>query len=135
MKRKNPERPSEPAQVEEQRQETPAVPHWSPALRVAFRFAFVYFGLFCLTTQIAGSLFLTPASSFRGVGVLWPMRQLTIWIANRFFGATEPLLYGRNSGETLFFWVQTFWLLIVAGVATVGVVAVRPAARELRRPA
>ena len=86
-------------QVEEQRQETPASPHWSPALRVAFRFAFVYFGLFCLTIKIAGSLFLTPASSFRGIGVLWPMRQLTIWIANRFFGATEPLLYEETAGK------------------------------------
>jgi hypothetical protein len=115
MKRKNPEKPAEPpTKVEEQHQETPLLHRRrplfpiEPRFTVAFRFAFIYFGLFCLTTQIAGSLFLTPASSFRGLGILWPMRPLTIWIADRFFGVTEPLAYGRNSGETLFFWFRRF---------------------------
>ena len=93
--------------------------HWSPVLRILFRFAFVYFGLFCLATQISGSLFLLPSSSFRGFGTLWPMRSISVWIAEHVFGASEPLVYGRYSGETLFFWVQTFWLLAVALIATV----------------
>jgi len=114
VKRKSPS-----VQVEApQRPESP-VPRWSPLTRIAFRFAFVYFGLFCLSTQIAGSLFQVPFGSFRGFGLLWPMRPITLWIAEKFLGATEPLAYGRNSGETLFFWAQTFWLLILAIVATV----------------
>src|SRR5215471_9571113 len=92
---------------------------WPPLLRILFRFSFVYFSLFCLATQISGSLFLLPAASFRGFGPLWPMRSITIWIAEHVFGATEPLVYGRYSGETLFFWAQTLWLLIVALLATV----------------
>ena len=114
MKRKTLERPP----AEEFRPPPPAIPCWSPLLRLAFRFSFVYFGLFCLATQIAGSLFQVPAGSFRGLGALWPMRSITFWVAAHVFGVTEPLVYARNSGETLFFWVQTFWLLILAAVLT-----------------
>ena len=85
---------------------------------MTFRFAFVYLGAFCLATQIAGSLFLVPPATFRGLGTLWPMRDITVWIAAHVFGVTEPLAFGRNSGETLFFWVQTSWLLVLALLAT-----------------
>jgi hypothetical protein len=97
---------------------SPPVPYWSPLVRVAFRFSFVYFGLFCLASQIAGSLFQLPAGAFRGLGTLWPMRSITLWVASHVFHVNEPLAYGRNSGETLFFWIQTFWLLILAIAAT-----------------
>jgi len=101
---------------------SPAVPvhsHWNPLLRVGFRFAFLYFGMFCLATQIAGSLLQTPTSTFRGFGTLWPMRAITFWVAAHVFGVTDQLVYGRNSGETLFYWVQTFWFLLFAIVGTV----------------
>jgi len=97
----------------------PVISEWTPLTRIAFRFSFLYFGLFCLATQIAGSLFPIPGSSFRGLGLLWPMRQITTWLAVHMFGAAEPLLYGRNTGETLFYWVQTFWLLLAAVGGTI----------------
>jgi hypothetical protein len=87
---------------------------WNPSTRIAFRFAFIYLGMFCLASQVSGSLILISGVDFRGFGLLWPMRPVTVWVAEHVFGATDPLAYGRNSGETLFFWVQTFWLLIVA---------------------
>ncbi len=87
--------------------------------RIAFRFCFLYFGLFCLATQIAGSLFLIPTISFRGFGRLWPMRSITFWVAAHLFSITEPLVYLGNPGETVFYWVQAFWILIVAIVGTV----------------
>src|SRR5262245_48484262 len=113
MKRKTIEKPAPTvvAQVEEPQQVGPQTVSWSPVLRVAFRFSFLYFSLFALATQISGSLLLTPSASFRGFGHLWPMRSVTIWFAEHIFGVTEPLVYGRNSGETLFYWIQTFWLL------------------------
>ena len=98
---------------------TPVSVKWPPLVRILFRFSFVYFGLFCLATQISGSLFIIPTGSFRGLGTLWPMRSITVWIAEHVFGATDPLVYGRYSGETLFFWIQTLWLLLVALIATV----------------
>jgi uncharacterized membrane protein YphA (DoxX/SURF4 family) len=97
---------------------TPHVLRWSAATRIAFRFGFVYFGLFCLATQIAGSLLLFSNISFRGLGLVWPLRAITTWIAANIFNVDGPLSYGRNSGETIFFWIQTFWLLILAAVAT-----------------
>ena len=120
MKRKSLERSSTgtQTQIEELPPPAPPVSRWSPPLRVAFRFSFVYFGLFCLASQIAGSLFLIPTNSFRGFGQLWPLRAITFWVATNVFGATVPLVFERNSGETVFFWVQTFWLLIFAIVAT-----------------
>jgi hypothetical protein len=45
------------------------------------------------------------------------MRPITLWVAEHVFGATEPLTYGRNTGETLFYWTQTAWLLTLATVA------------------
>ena len=33
-----------------------ATPRWSAATRVAFRFCFIYFGLYVLTTQMLGGL-------------------------------------------------------------------------------
>ena len=121
MKRKTLERPpiGRETQVEELPQSTLRLARWSTPMRIAFRFSFLYFGLFCLATQIAGSLFLIPDGSFRGFGLLWPMRPITVWIAEHFLGVTEPLVYGRYSGETLFFWIQTLWLLILAVVVTI----------------
>jgi hypothetical protein len=95
-----------------------AVPRWSLRTRIGFRFAFLYLGLFALATQISGSLFLIPNTGFRGFGVLWPMREITLAIGWRLFHVTEPFVFDRNSGETIFFWVQTFWLLIVAVLGT-----------------
>ena len=96
----------------------PPLPHWSPLTRIGFRFAFVYLGLFSLATQISGSLFLIPNTGFRGLGLIWPMRGITSWIAAHLFQLTEPFVFDRNRGETIFFWVQTFWLLILAVLAT-----------------
>jgi hypothetical protein len=84
---------------------------------VAFRFSFLYLGLFCLASQIAGSLL--PFGSFRGLGTIWPMVEITQWLAPHLFGLTSPLVFGRYSGETLFFWIQTLWILGVAILGTI----------------
>jgi uncharacterized membrane protein YphA (DoxX/SURF4 family) len=95
-----------------------SVPAWDPATRVAFRFCFVYFGLYSLTTQIAGGVFLLPAFYLPALGTAWPMREITIWLAEHLFGVTQPLVYTGNSGDTVFHWVQTAWLLALATLAT-----------------
>src|SRR5205823_10010276 len=91
---------------------------WTPLTRTAFRFSFVYLGLFCVASQIAGSLFLLPGVGFRGFGLIWPMRQITFSVAQRFFGVTDPV-YISGKGEMLFFWVQALWLLVLSIAATV----------------
>ena len=92
---------------------------WSPLTRIAFRFCFIYLGLYVLASQILGSLLLIPYFQFRGLGPLWPMREVTIWVAAHIFQITTPLTYtGDNIGETSFFWVQMFWILAVSIVTT-----------------
>src|SRR5687767_6321377 len=86
-------------------------PSWSPATRVAFRFCFVYFGLYSLATQIVGGVLLLPTVYAPALGTIWPMRDITIWLAEHLFGVTQPLVYTGNSGDTVFHWVQAAWLL------------------------
>jgi hypothetical protein len=95
----------------------PRVPPWSRLTRAAFRFCFVYFGLYCLATPIVGGLILFPNFSFPSFGALWPMRQITFWFATTLFRLATPLVYTGNSGDTAFHWVQTFWLLMFSALA------------------
>ena len=84
----------------------------------AFRFLIVYFGLYMLATQIAGGVLLFPGIQVPALGTTWPMRDITLWLAEHVFGAAPPLVYTGNSGDTLFHWVQTAWLLVFATVVT-----------------
>jgi hypothetical protein len=88
---------------------------WTPARRVAFRFGVVYLTLFGLATQISGSLIANPWFAYRGMGRLWPMREITHWVGRAVFGITVPL-DDVSGGETLFFWIQWFWLIAASVV-------------------
>lgn len=92
---------------------------WPLSLRVAFRFCFTYLGLFCLVTQISGSMIPNPFFEYRGLGKLWPLRELTLAVARYVFGSTLGPDDAKVGGEPLFFWVQAFWILGVALLATV----------------
>ena len=78
---------------------------------VASRFGIVYLTLFCLATQISGSLIANPWFTYRGLGRLWPMREITHWTARTVFGIDTPL-DDVSGGETVFFWIQ--WSLVIA---------------------
>lgn len=54
---------------------------------------------------------------YRGMGRLWPMREVTLWTGRNVFGAAGVEDVGAG-GEPAFFWVQVFWLLIAAVLAT-----------------
>lgn len=94
------------------------VPDWRSLTRVAFRFCFVYLGLYSLATQIFGGVFLFPDFPIPALGTVWPMREITFWCAEHVFGVTSTLVYTGNSGDTIFHWVQTAWLVVLTGVAT-----------------
>ena len=84
-----------------------------------FRFCFVYLGLFCVTTQIFGSLWPLPNVDSPDPATLWPMRQIVFWTASHLFGVTHPLVYtGSGSGDKTFDWVLSFCLLVLAALAT-----------------
>jgi hypothetical protein len=88
---------------------------WSFRVRLTFRFCFVYFGLFSLANCLGGMYPVLRADDEIGLAPLWPMRQITFWIAHHLFSAKLPLVY-RESGsdDKTFDWVLVFWLLILS---------------------
>lgn len=107
---------SEITQLQQQQQ----VPRWCPATRVAFRFCFVYFGLFCLATQILGSLMPIPKVDIPDLQSLWPIRPVILWVAAHILRIAHPIAYAdTGSGDRTFDWIVALVLLNVAAVATV----------------
>ena len=103
----------------DQRQPVVQTPHWNFARRVAFRLCFVYFGLYCLCTQIVTSLLPIPKVDFPDPSTLWPVRQTVFWTAAHVFHVTTPLVYtGSGSGDKTFDWVLAFCLLVIGVLAT-----------------
>lgn len=92
---------------------------WGVATRIAFRFSLAYLALFSLATQIFGSMVLIPYHSFRGFGLLWPMREITYWFGSQVFRIHTPLVYDGNSRDSDFYWIQTAWILLVSIIVTV----------------
>jgi len=91
---------------------------WAPATRIAFRFGVLYLGLFTLATQFSGSLLPNVSFYYRGLGRLWPMRDITVWVAEHMSDAPVSIEEATSGGEPLFFWVQTGWLLAAAAIGT-----------------
>ncbi|MEQ1760586.1 MAG: hypothetical protein ABL986_19925 [Vicinamibacterales bacterium] len=89
---------------------------WKATTRVAFRFVFVYILVYAAATQILGGLLLFPGLSFPALGTRWPMRDITTWFATRALRLDSPLIVTGNSGDTAFYWAQTFWLLLLAAL-------------------
>ena len=68
----------------------PQIRQWRLATRVAFRFGFVYFGLYCLLTQISTSLVPLPNVDVPDLSTFWPMRHVIILTASRVFKVMRP---------------------------------------------
>ena len=93
---------------------------WRASTRIAFRFVFAYFGLYFLVSHLPVYLFLLPNTlPGQGLGTLWPMFDITSWVAARVLGITAPLVYTGNSRDTNFFWTQLFLVFAAAVASTV----------------
>src|SRR5262245_63623273 len=90
---------------------------WSPATRIAFRFCFLYFGLYVLTTQMFGGMVRNPLIGVPVLGEQTPMRQLVIWVGNTLLGV-KPTVHPTGSGDTLFDWTHAFTGLLLATLGT-----------------
>ncbi len=99
----------------------PAVP-WRSVTRVAFRFCFVYFGLFCLLfAQITFAFTGAFATLLPDPAVLWQLMLLDpvlSWVARTVFGVDAQLRLDSGSGDQAVIWVLVFCLLVVAVLAT-----------------
>lgn len=95
---------------------------WNPLTRIAFRFSFLYFGLFCLLfTQIPFAFVGLLADSLPDSAVLWEFRTISPvveWAGRLFFGTDVVLHEDSGSGDQRFIWSFVYCVLIVAVVAT-----------------
>jgi uncharacterized membrane protein YphA (DoxX/SURF4 family) len=96
-------------------------PPWSLATRIAFRFCFVYFSLYCLSTQIITSFLSLPDIGWLSdPSLIPPWRQITAFTAAHILRIQSPLAFVETgSGDRTIDWVLVFALLSVSSVATI----------------
>ncbi len=91
---------------------------WPFGTTLAFRFLFVYFGLYTLTTQMLGGLLPIPGLNVPSLNAVPPLRPVVLWVGHHILGIEEIPLVPTGSGDTLFDWVHVFTLLLIATLAT-----------------
>jgi len=92
---------------------------WTPFTRIAFRFCVVYFGLYCLLTQIITNVLIIPKVDLPDPCYLAPFRAVVFWVGAHLFRLSTPLVYsGSGSGDKYYDWVVVFCLLVFAVIAT-----------------
>ena len=92
---------------------------WTLGTRVAFRFCFVYFTLYCLFTQIITSFIPLPNFDIPDLSAFWPMRPIIRWTGAHIFRISQPVVFTESgSGDKIFDWVLVSCLLVIALLAT-----------------
>src|SRR6185503_7134600 len=92
-------------------------PHWRLATRIAFRFCFVYFGLYVLTTQMVTSML--PVVAFPIALLNRPLASLYAWIGTHILGISRAIPTGPSgSGDRTINWIHALTLVFVATIAT-----------------
>src|SRR3954463_13934872 len=92
---------------------------WHPLTRVAFRFCFLYFGLYVLTTQMLGGLWIVPKLSPPNLGATGLMHGMVDWVASHVFHvAWQYSRVSTGSGDKTTDWIHAFILLVFSAAAT-----------------
>jgi hypothetical protein len=95
---------------------------WRGATRVAFRFGFLYFGLFCLVYPSVVPEFLGLAREWLpdsvNSGVARALRPVIEGTGTRAFGTSVAANTASISGDQAYFWVLVFVVLVVAVLGT-----------------
>ncbi|MEV0542159.1 DoxX family protein [Nocardia salmonicida] len=90
---------------------------WNLLTRIAFRFCFLYFGLFCLLTPPIVFVLTGLLGRHLGYGAqFWHIRKLQPvlnWVSRELFG-TAVHLYPTGVGDQTIFWVLLFCILVVS---------------------
>lgn len=93
---------------------------WTPATRVAFRFCFLYFGLYVVTTQMLNGMIAVPRWGFPPLETLPPLKNVIQWTALHVFRVTQSLVItGSGSGDKTANWIAAFCLVVLSGLATI----------------
>ncbi|WP_330229476.1 DoxX family protein [Nocardia sp. NBC_00508] len=100
----------------------PGTRPWSGATRLAFRFGFLYFGLFCLVYPAIVPEFLGLARQWLpdwvNYGAARALRPLVEWTGTQVFGASVAANTASISGDQAYFWVLVFVVGVVAVLGT-----------------
>ena len=91
---------------------------WPAAARIAFRFCFLYFGIYVAVTFVIQGVLTVPYLEWPPLDQLPPVRTIIEWTAKHVFGVTQPLVIISGSGDKIFDWVEAFCLLVFAVVGT-----------------
>jgi hypothetical protein len=98
--------------------EAPPVVRWHVATRIAFRFAFIYFTLYVLTTQMIGGLWIIPKIQPPNTGAEgWMLRPID-WTASHIFHVTQYIRTDTGSGDKVIDWIHACLLLAFSIAAT-----------------
>ena len=104
----------------EQMHQGPRAPHWNIGTRIAFRFSFVYLGLFVVyfcPVWLQYLLFIKRQSPLV-LGGIWPMRQMVFWAGAHIFRMTRTPSTGPGFDGS-YYWVEAFCILVIAVLATI----------------
>lgn len=104
--------PTSPAPV-------PAV-RWPAATRIAFRFCFLYFSLYVLTTQMLGGMWIqVPGPPPPNMGATGWMKGAIVWTANHVFRVQYQYVTNlTGSGDKTIDWIHAFLLLVLSAAVT-----------------
>ena len=97
-------------------------PRWRPGTRIAFRFCFLYFGLYVILTQMLTSLLLatTNDSGAFEVDVTPPAKAIVVWLAAHVFRVGHPIVtVETGSGDRIYDWIVFAGILALAILGTV----------------
>lgn len=111
------DQPALASQVVAQHSFEVVAPRWSVPTRVAFRFCFLYFGLYVLLTQMFTSLvlFTTNDSGALELDTTAPARAIVVWLASHVFRIGHPIVtVETGSGDRYYDWIVLFCILTLA---------------------
>lgn len=96
-------------------------PRWGVPKRIAFRFCFLYFGLYVVLTQMFTSLvlFTTNDSGAFEFDTTAPARAIVVWLASHVFRIGHPIVtVETGSGDRYYDWIILFCILTLAVLGT-----------------
>ena len=108
----------QPSEQPPQQQNAPATPPtvWKLGTRVAFRFAFTYFGLYAFSLWIAQIPWINWGGHYWEV--MW--RKVVPWVAAHVLHLSYPItVFTNGSGDTTYDYLRALCMLVIAAVATI----------------
>ena len=99
--------------------DAPPAVRWHAATRVAFRFTFLYFTLYVLTTQMIAGLWIIPKISPPNAGATgWMLRPIEWTAAHVFHAGQQYSRTNTGSGDKTVDWIHACLLLVISALVT-----------------